>query len=393
MTGRLRVAVTGLAATYPYGGSFWDYMQYPIGLERLGHDVLYIEDAELWCYDAVAHTFVEHGGRHADRLARRVKSLAPALEDRWFYRDATGREYGREWDDVVRFCRGADLFLHVSASCWMREEYFAAKRVAFIDSDPMYTQSSVPGYLAGEVDDLDRSRVDMLRRHDAFFTFGENIGAPDCKVPTGLFDWRPTRQPVVLGLFEKEIVPERRRVLTTVASWEPSKVELVVDGVAYGGKSVEFERFIELPERSALPLEIALSGEAPMERLNERGWRLADPGPVSGDPWAYRDYLANSLGEWSVAKNAYVESRSGWFSCRTACYLALAVPAVVQDTGFTIPTGEGLFKFSTMEEAAAAIEELARNPERHAGAARELASEYFDSRTVLNALIEEAMRT
>lgn len=140
-------------------------------------------------------------------------------------------------------------------------------------------------------------------------------------------------------------------------------------------------------------MEIALSGDAPVERLRERGWRIADPGPVSGDPWAYMDYLASSIGEWSVAKNAYVESRSGWFSCRTACYLALGVPAVVQDTGFGIPTGEGLFKFSTLDEAADAIEEIAKNPERHAKAAASLAAEHFGSDGVLSALIEEAGRS
>ncbi|TCJ20785.1 glycosyltransferase family 1 protein [Rubrobacter taiwanensis] len=394
MAERLRVAVTGLAATYPYGGVFWDYMQYPLGLRRLGHDVLYVEDPEIWCYDPVTHTFVEHGGRHADLLARRIAALDPDLKDRWFFRDATGRTYGREWGEVVRFCRGADLFLHLSASCWMREEYFAARTVAFVDSDPMYTQASVPDYLAGTADELDRARIEMLRRHDAFFTFGENVGAPDCRIPAALFDWTPTRQPVVLDLFRDARIPVagRRPVLTTVASWEPSKRELVVDGVAYGGKSLELERFLDLPARSALPLELALSGEAPVERLRERGWRLTDPGAVSCDPGVYRSYLASSLGEWSVAKNAYVESRSGWFSCRTACYLALGVPAVVQDTGFPIPTGEGLFAFATPDEAAAAIEELASDPERHAAAAVELAAEYFGSDRVLNELIEAALR-
>jgi glycosyltransferase involved in cell wall biosynthesis len=392
MSERLRIAVTGLAATYPYGGVFWDYMQYPIGLQKLGHEVLYIEDAERWCYDPISHTFVEHGGRHADWLAKRAQKVGL---DAWFFRDATGREYGREWGEVVRFCRGADLFLHLSASCWMREEYFEAKNVVFIDTDPMYTQSSVPGYMAGEVNDLDRSRVEMLLRHDSFFTFGENVGSPECEIPTSLFDWKRTRQPVVMDVFEGARVPvsERRRVLTTVASWEPSSVELVVEGVPYGGKSVEFERFIELPERSVLPVEVALSGDVPAKRLRGRGWRLTDPGPASGDPWAYVDFLADSTGEWSVAKNAYVASRSGWFSCRTACYLALGVPAVVQNTGFRVPTGEGLFAFSTLDEAAEAIEEIVKNPERHAEAAREIAFGYFDSRKVLGDLMEKAART
>jgi hypothetical protein len=167
----------------------------------------------------------------------------------------------------------------------------------------------------------------------------------------------------------------------------------VVDGVAYKGKSFELERFLDLPALSALPIELAMSGRAPVDRLRAHGWRLVDAYGVSKDPWVYRDYLANSLGEWSVAKNAYVASRSGWFSCRTACYLALGVPAVVQDTGFTqaIPTGEGVLTFTTPEEAADAIERLAADPDRHARAARMIAEEYFDSAKVLGRLLEEAL--
>ena len=136
-----------------------------------------------------------------------------------------------------------------------------------------------------------------------------------------------------------------------------------------------------------------MSGRAPVDRLRAHGWRMTDAYGVSHDPWVYRDYLANSFGEWSVAKNAYVASRSGWFSCRTACYLALGVPAVVQDTGFrrTIPTGEGVLTFGTPEEAKEAIDRVASDPEKHARAAREIAREYFDSDKVLSRLIEEAL--
>jgi hypothetical protein len=394
MNSPLRIAVTGLAATFPYGGVFWDYLQYPLGLRRLGHDVLYIEDTGQWCYDPTAATFVEDGAHNAALLRRRITALDPDLAGRWFFRDAAGKTYGRSWGDVASFCRSADLFLHISATCWMREEYFSAARVVFIDSDPMYTQSSVPDYLAGTIDDAARSRVDMLRQHHIFFTFGENIGAPDCRIPTELFDWIPTRQPIVLSCFRDAAVAiaARRSVLTTVASWEPKEKGPVVLGVVYGGKSAEFERFINMPAQSTLPLELALSGPAPFDRLSAHGWRLVDPYGMSGDPWVYRSYLSRSGGEWSVAKNAYVASRSGWFSCRTACYLALGVPAVVQDTGFgrEIPIGEGVLTFSTPEEATDAIERLARDPDRHARAARALAEEYFDSDKVLSRLIDDA---
>ena len=146
---RLKIAVTGLAATYPFGGVFWDYLQYVLGFQRLGHDVLYIEDTGRWCYDPVAQTFVASALGNANRLQSGLAALDPSLKDRWFLRDAAGITYGRSWTDVVRFVREADLLLNISASCWMRDEYFAAERVAFIDSDPMYTQGAVPAYLAG----------------------------------------------------------------------------------------------------------------------------------------------------------------------------------------------------------------------------------------------------
>lgn len=395
---RLRIIVTGLAATYPLGGVFWDYLQYALGFVSLGHEVLYLEDTARWCYDPEQSTFVESGERNAAYLARELPKLIPELRDRWFFRDIAGMTWGWEWSRVAEFCRLADLFINISASCQMREEYFEAARVAFIDSDPMYTQALIPYYKAGKVADRKlRAQSEMMLAHDVFFTFGENINGADCRIPRMLVDWIPTRQPIVNECFAGagvEVPPAaRRRTLTTVMSWEPAEKGPVIEGVAYTGKSTEFMRFLELPGRSPIPIEIAISGRPPHERLRAAGWRLIDAYGVSRDPWIYRDYLANSIGEWSVAKNAYVASRSGWFSCRSACYLSLGVPAIVQDTGFgcVLPSGEGILAFSTLDEARAAIEALDTNPMSHGRAAREIAHEYFDFRKVLPTLIDRAM--
>jgi len=395
---RLRIVTTGLAATYPLGGVFWDYLQYALGFMALGHEVLYLEDSGKWCYDPAQATFVEDGTGNAAWFARMVQQLDAGLARRWFFRDPRGKTWGWDWPRVAEFCRSADLFVHISASCEMRDEYYAAGRLAFLDSDPMFTQASVPDYAAGRLgaDDGARRRVEMMRAHDVHFTFGENIGAPDCRIPRMLFDWRPTRQPVVMKYFDADAqVPltQRRRVLTTIMSWEPAEKGPTVEGVSYGGKSAEMMRFIALPRSVRLPLEIAISGKAPRDDLRAHGWRLIEAPEVSGDPWSYRQYLANSFSEWSVAKNAYVASRSGWFSCRSACYLALGVPVIVQDTGFgcAIPSGEGILTFSDQAEAEASIAAVDEAPQRHARAASELAHEYFDSSRVLSSLIERAL--
>lgn len=386
----MRIVISGLAATIPLGGVFWDYLQYPLGFHRLGHEVLYLEDTGQWCYDVDTLNWLEDGGRNADILARNIAQLEPGLSDRWFFRDSLGRNYGRRWEYVERFCREADLFLNISATCQMRDEYFAAERVAYVDSDPMFTQASLPDYVAGTIDGRSQWRVDMMLKHDVFLTFGENWGQPDCLVPTEPIRWIPTRQPIVLDAFTEATAPlaARRKVLTTVATWEHATT--IVRGREYRGKSIEFQRFMDLPSRTPLTCELALSGEFPREELLEHGWKLRSAESVSKDPWVYRDYLANSFAEWSVAKHAYAASRSGWFSCRTACYLALGVPAIVQDTGFgaLIPTGEGLLAFETEDQAIAAIESVAGDPERHARAATEVARECFDSSRVLTRLIE-----
>ena len=387
----LRIAVTGLAVTYPFGGVFWDYVQYLLGLHLLGHEVLYIEDTGQWVYEAEAGTFIENGTENAQRFASNLKRLEPLLADHWFYRDGSGNCFGKSWDAVVEFCRTADILIHLSASCWMREEYMAAARIVFIDSDPMYTQKPL-GLAPSQLDDRDKDYIALLNRHSRHFSFGENIGQLDCLVPQGSFKWLPTRQPVVLEAFRSAAVPlsERRFTLTTIASWEPAQEGPVVAGRNYYGKSAEFERFIGLPLTLAMPVEIAVSGRPPRELLKANGWTLRDPLSVSRDPWEYRSYLANSTGELSVAKHAYVASRSGWFSCRTACYLALGVPAIVQDTGFSrnYPCGNGLLAFSTAEEAQAAVESLASAPERHARFAKEIAYAFFDSSKVLSSLLD-----
>lgn len=387
---KLRIAVSGLAGTYPLGGMFWHYMQFVLGLQKLGHDVLYIEDTARWCYDPQAMTFVESGEANAQFLDQELRNLDESLSKRWHFRDASNAIFGRSFREVRDFCKSADLFMNISASVYMRDEYRQARRLVFIDTDPMYTQACLPDFVAGTIDDKLRTGVETLLQHDVFFTVGENVGRPDCLVPDDLVEWHPTRQPIVLDCFKDHClsVECRRPMLTTVASWEPKESLTMVRGKLFHGKSVEFAKFQDLPGESPLPLEVALSGEAPTKQLRESGWNIRDGYTVSQTPGRYRDYLRESLGEWSVAKHGYVASRSGWFSDRSAMYLALGVPVIVQSTCNPLPSGAGLLTFTNRHEAITAIDQVATSPQRHAEAALELAASYFDSKVVLDRLLE-----
>jgi len=390
---RLRIAVGGLAATFPFGGMFWHYMQFVIGLRQLGHEVLYVEDIGRWCYDPVRRTYVEGGAANAAVFERNLLKLEPALRHCWMFRDAAGAVYGRDRNSAKEFCASADLFLNISLSHDVLEDYRGASTI-LVDTDPLYTQALLAEDAAsGENPDAPRIR-EMLGAHDLYFTFGLNIAAADCLVPTGGLSWHPLVQPVALDCFKdaRRAVQARRRCFTTVASWEPHEALVRVGNVLYAGKSREFSRVLNLPAVTGHCLEIALSGEPPLEELERNGWHTVDGFGVSMDPWHFQDYLATSLGEFTVAKHAYVASRSGWFSDRSACYLALGVPVILQDTGFNqaLPTGEGLMTFRTADEAAAALEEVATHPEKHAAVALDIAEEFFRADRVLRAIIEAA---
>jgi hypothetical protein len=394
----LRIVVTGLIAQHPrLGGVAWDYLQYPLGLSRLGHDVYYLEDSGEWPYTLDGPG--PDGEHSAHDPSAHVAHLAEVMEriglgDRWAYRfPIRPRWYGMPHRRRREVLASADLLLNVSGTLRRPEEYRQVPRLAYVDSDPVFTQVRLA---------LPRGQRKFRRRlaaHDVHFSFGERLGGD---VPETPFEWRPTRQPVVLSEWRPR--SPRRDVFTTVMSWASYR-PLRFRGRSFAQKDVELRRFAALPRR-ARPgsLEVALGSTPhaewetggdrtpPQELLARMGWRVVDAAQVSADVDGYRAYVESSKGEWSVAKNGYVVGRPGWFSCRSACYLAAGRPVVVQDTGFreVLPTGEGIVAFADEDEAAAALEDVEARYAVHARAARELAAAYFDSRTVLARLVEEA---
>ncbi|HTN25894.1 MAG TPA: hypothetical protein VL120_18035 [Solirubrobacteraceae bacterium] len=364
----LRIVVSGMLAGVPgQGGASWAVLQYVLGLRRLGHDVVFVEPAPATA--ATRDYFEQVVARFG--LAGRAALLDPR----------TGACAGIDRGSLLAFAAGADLLLNISGVL-ADEQLLAAIGVrAFVDLDPAFTQ------LWCDAEGLDLG----LDRHNRFVTIGGRIGSDGCGVPTCGRDWITTLQPIVL-----EHWPVGDRVahdaLTTVGHWR-AYGSIDHGGVHYGQKAHTLRRLLELPRRTgarfALALGIHRDERRDLAALDGHGWELLDPGAVARTPDAYGDFVRGSWAEFGLAKSGYAASRCGWFSDRSVCYLASGRPVLALDTGFAadIPTGAGLLAFTTVDEAAAGVDELRGGYARHRRAARALAEDVFASDRVLGRLL------
>ena len=380
----MKAIVTGMIASYPVGGVVWDYGQYALGLERLGFEVCYLEDTGWQTYDPRKGEYGEDCSYAVEFLARSLGALSPSLAKRWRFRNMEGKTYGLEDKSFSEALRSADLFLNVSGGTLLRDEYLACKRKVLIDSDPGWNHfRNFPRWDANP----NWHGSHGYRAHDYFFTYAERIGKPDCVLPDFGLAWQTTRPPVVLDCWHAEPPGDN---WTTVMTWNNFQEIIQHQDVTYGTKEMEFGKVEQLPGRTKAKLELAVGGDsAPRNRWRALGWSVVESEGISRTPEDYRRYIQRSRGELSVAKNVYVATRCGWFSCRSVCYLAAGLPVVVQDTGFSecIPTGEGLLAFSSLDEATRAIDSVEREYDRHQHAARELARTQFASDVVLGDLL------
>jgi len=406
----MRIIVTGLIAQhYTLAGVSWDYIQYCIGLKQLGHDVYYFEDSGEWPYNL-------DGGKNGDDWVEKdcfknityLKNLFDryGLNDRWAYFFPFSSEwYGMSDRKRNEVLQTADLLINVSGTLEKPWNYDAVKKLVYIDSDPGFTQVK-----------LKLSQGDFMKRvaaHHCHFSFGESIPP---NLQDSRYDWKPTRTPIIMSEWAGPKSHNSR--YTTIMNWTSYK-PLVFEGKSFHLKDIEFIKFIELKRKlknicfevalsklqhknwqSALPDHFAEEGKntdisfsTPAELLSHYGWKVVDPTEYCHDMDSYRDYILQSKAEWSVAKGGYAISKPGWFSCRSACYLAAGRPVIVQDTGFdsALPVGEGILSFNTMEEAVEKIVEVETNYQLHAQRAKEIAFEYFDSGKVLQDLVERAI--
>jgi hypothetical protein len=382
---RGKIIVLHFVGQMPLGGIAWQAMQYVLGLERLGYEVWYIEDGGANPYDPRVNSVVMECGYNVAYVRRMMERYG--LGERWAYWDAINDVYhGLSRERVRALYREADALINLCGAARLREEHMACPARLMVDTDPVYEQIKY-----AKADPAARAYLDA---HTHFFTYGENLGAPDCPVPLSGLPWHPTRPPVVLTEWPvAEGVPD---CFSSIAVWENKGKNIDFGGETYvWSKHVNFVRFIDLPKAASdqcFTLALMTVSDAVSKEVGSHGWRVADPRPISADMTSYRDFIAGSRGEFTVAKDIYVRPNSGWFSDRSVCYLASGRPVVTMKTGFDkfYPTGEGLFQFLTLHEALEAFRAIGRDYPRHARAARGIAEEFFGSDRVLSDMMAAA---
>jgi hypothetical protein len=382
---RGRIIVFGILFWYPLAGVTYQFLHYLIALRRLGYDPYYIEDSGRWIYDPALNDL-------SPNATPNIEAVAPVLEEhgfgnRWAFRGSypDGRCYGMTEEQILRLYREADAFLNVTGAQEIREEHLQCRRRIYVESDPFASQVQVANN--------HQPTIAALEAHDTHFTFGENIGNRDCTVPVERFRWLPTRQPVVMDLWQHSD-GAAAAPYTTITTWHNKGNDVDYKGERYyWTKDREFERFLDLPRRRPVPFELAVGvPDDVRQRLGENGWRHRLSIDLSANVTRYREYIQRSHGEFTVARDQYVRPRTGWFSDRSACYLAAGRPVITEDTGFGkfIRTGRGLFAFTTMDDILAAVDAIESDYEGHCRAARDIAESHFAAERVVESLMSRA---
>ncbi len=381
-----KIIVSGILFWYPLAGVTFQFLHFLLGLRRLGYDPYYIEDSGRWIYDPKLNDL-------SPDASGNIAAVLPTLEkyglgNSWAFRGnyPEGKCYGMTEAQIHRLYRDADALLNITGAQELREEHLGIPRRIYVETDPVASQIKVA--------QGDMPTIAALSAHDMLFSYGSNFGAPDCKVPLAQFRWLPTRQPVLLDFWDNPL-PVDGRPYTTIATWTNRGKDIEFNGETYyWSKDREFMKVIDLPRRRhTVKFELAVGNEPEVRQiLHQNGWSWTDSIELSADVERYRNYILRSRGEFTVAKDQNVRLRSGWFSDRSACYLAAGRPVIVQDTAFgkDLPTGKGLFSFQTMDDLLAAVDEVERDYEGNSRAAQEIAREYFPAEKVLGRLMHQA---
>ena len=386
---RKKIVVMGFTAGCPIAGVIWQHVHYIVGLQRLGHEVYYIEDSARLPYNPVTWTMDEDYSYAAEVLGKLATQFG--FEGRWGYCARFLPDHpcaGLQKKEILELYRDADAILNVCGSQEFNEDLIHNDRMLYVESDPGVEQI--------KIDKGVQDTKEYLSKHRALFTFGENIGNPDFPVPLHGQRWLPTRQPVVTDLWKTNDAPPAGAVFTSIANWNTSgkkDIEWRKENYLWS-KSLEFLKFVDAPRCSGEPFELAtdIKDKATNALFHRNDWRLSSPHELSIHWNQYLRYIQDSKGEFTVAKDQYVRLNTGWFSDRSACYLAAGRPVITQETGFTKFYGgkEGLVSFLTMEEIVEAVRAINADYARHSRAAFAVAKEVFEAEKVLADLLERA---
>jgi hypothetical protein len=379
------VILSGALANKPFnGGNAWSRLSWALGFKHLGFDVCFIEQiGHDACIDSTGRVCPFNKSVNLAYFQETMAQFGLSQACALIYRD--GEEvYGLPLARLASLAREASLLFNMSGHLTLPEIRQKISCRIYYDDDPGFTQFWHAAQNPGA----------RLWDHDFFFTIGENIGKPDCPIPTGDVTWYHTRAPVLLEDWPVATQPALDR-FTTVASWRGPYGPVQHNGRTYGLKVHEFRKFIDSPQISGHAFEIALqihpADRKDLDALLTAGWRISDPKKVAHSPNAFRRFVQTSGAEFSVAQGIYVETHSGWFSDRSVRYLASGKPVLVQDTGFSrnYPIGQGLLSFREMSEVIEGANRIAHDYQQHCVAARRLAEEYFDSKKVIRRLMSD----
>lgn len=361
-------------------------MQFAAGLRRLGHDAYYFETTSAWPYDPERETAI-NDSQYALPYLKRIAEVF-GLGDRWAYRRSYSDKqwFGLERKAAEDLLANADAVLNITGATRFAEEGLRVGRLVYVGTDPGVHEI---GFAEG-----DENTRTIIEEHDDCVTYGENIGKPNCLIPPLPRLRATTRQPVLLDYWRDGT--SSKSAFTTVGNWKQAGRDLEFKRETYfWSKHHEFLKFIDVPKRAAQPIELATGlknlSEDEVKLLQANNWTLVDAHPLTLSPEPYRDYIRASRGELTVAKDLNVRLKTGWFSERSACYLAAGRPVITQDTGFgsVLPTGRGLFAFNTTEEILTAFDALNSDYEKHSRAAYAIAEEYFKAEKVLERLLSD----
>ncbi len=388
-----RVVVAGILFFNPVAGVVYQALHYLLGLRKLGFDVYYVEDTNWWSLDPTVGDF-------SPDPTNSIKLVKPILnkhgfDDRWAYRRSNAQDeprgcWGLNDQAVLDLYRTCDAWLNVTGSQTVWDDVALCRQRILVESDPISAQIDVANGRQQAIDHLDA--------HHQHFTFGETMTAETCPIPLGPYDWKPTRQPVSMELWtdlshQPAAGPQDR--FTSITSWHDDNKDRVYDGVSYQWtKDAEFLKVLDLPSRHPNRFELAVTGgvDRDIPALTTAGWTLRDALTLSADCSDYQRFISESYGEFTVARQQYTLPRTGWFSDRSATYLAAGRPVITQETGFSdvLPTGSGLYPWESINDISAAVEAIDADPKQARDDAQEIARGYFADDVVLGSLMERA---